>query len=148
MFVCVYLCVFAYMCSIAKCICVVQRAFKGLCVDNWECAGVQRPVSLCLFIYISVLFAMNYGPLPACCSNLRSQNVLSGLAPCPGLGGAPLRSWHPTGSNPMQARQGFIKQRWTCVPPVPLPALSISLAFLPLCCFPYIHIQQRGLIFF
>lgn len=45
-----------------------------------------RCVQLC--VYVSVLFALNHSPLPTCPVKLRSQKVLSRLAPCPALGGA------------------------------------------------------------
>lgn len=151
---CVRVCVYLHACShgIAKCIHVVQRAFEGLIVHTWECAGVQRFISLCLCIYISVLFALNYTPLPTCCANLMSQKVLSGFGAMPGFG------WcHPCGPGMCakvesewpppqrsQVKQCSTKQRWICLLPVAPPVLSISF-FLVSHSFPHIHLQYPGL---
>lgn len=127
--VCVRVSVFACMYSIAKCICVVQRAFKGLCVHTWECAGVQRFVSLCLCIYMSCLpwIIVHYPPAFQILGNKR---FLSGLALCR-LWVVPLWVVPPCGPGIWVAptQQHFIKQRWIRLLPIWLSTLSISLAF-------------------
>lgn len=139
-------CVFACMYSIAKCICVVQRGFKGLCVHNWECAGVQRFVSLCLFIYISVLFAMNYSPLPPAVQILGHKSP-EWVGTWPGFGWCPLAILASDWLQPNTSQTRFHQTKMDLCAARTTPCSVHFFSFLPLSCFPYIHIQYRGLIF-
>lgn len=89
---CVCLCVCLYACMALQ---SVQRAFEGLCVHAWDCAGVHRFVSLCLHIYLSLSclpwIIVHYPPAVQILGQKRSLVGwrLAQLWVVP-----PLRTWH------------------------------------------------------